>query len=150
MKPKIDWKNKKLLVDAANNSVSYAEMLRTLGLSTVSSNVTTLKKHITNHNIDVSHFSGGHSPQPIQKVDDVVKQEESNQKREIPTFTLTSSVPDFNSGMKIEMEWNDPFIDFLKKSGYSGIKADDLISDFVSQLLAQLAEYRQDRGDFQG
>jgi len=149
MKPKIDWKNKKLLVDAANNSVSYAEMLRTLGLSTVSSNVTTLKKHITNHNIDVSHFSGGHQTQSIQKVDDVVK-EESKQKREIPMFTLTSSIPDINNGMKIEMEWNDPFIDFLKKSGYGGINADDLISDFVLQLLAQLAENRQDRGDFQG
>lgn len=45
-------------IEAVSNSLSYAEVLRTLGLKVAGSNYDTVKRKIKELNLDTSHMTG--------------------------------------------------------------------------------------------
>jgi 5-methylcytosine-specific restriction endonuclease McrA len=53
-----EYYKKENLEKVVKESFSYAEVLRKIGLADVGSNFNTLKKYITIHNLDTSHFTG--------------------------------------------------------------------------------------------
>lgn len=46
------------LIEAVKTSLSYAEVMRKLGLKTAGSNYDTVKRKIKEHNLDTSHMTG--------------------------------------------------------------------------------------------
>lgn len=45
-----------------------------------------------------------------------------------------------DQGVKVELEWNDAFIDFLKVEGVSGTDEDQVVQKWVALLLQNIAE----------
>lgn len=51
------WTNKQF-IEAVKTSLSYAEVIRKLGLKVAGSNYDTVKRKITELNLDISHMTG--------------------------------------------------------------------------------------------
>lgn len=65
------WDNK-TFIQAVNTSLSYAEVIRKLGLKVAGSNYDTVKRKISELNLDTSHMTGkvwnkGERYRPIKK-----------------------------------------------------------------------------------
>ena len=57
---KVNWKDKSVIEHTTQAVSSYADLLRSLGLSNVGSNFRTAKKWLIHHNISTSHFNVGY------------------------------------------------------------------------------------------
>ncbi len=47
---------------------------------------------------------------------------------------------DTNAGVKIELEWNDAFIEALKQSGFSGSDEDQIVQKWLIVIMRDLSE----------
>lgn len=50
-----------------------------------------------------------------------------------------------DEGVKIELEWNEPFVDYLKVNGITGVDADQVVQKWVTLLLRDMADQMEDR-----
>lgn len=52
-----------------------------------------------------------------------------------------------DEGVKIELEWNEPFVDYLKANGITGTDDDQVVQKWVTLLLRDMADQMEDRFD---
>lgn len=52
-----------------------------------------------------------------------------------PWFDIGSADFDADQGIKMQLDWNDAFIDFLKQNGYVGMTETDLVSQYLNDWL---------------
>lgn len=50
-----------------------------------------------------------------------------------------------DEGVKIELEWNDAFIDYLRAEGIKGIDAEQTVQKWVTLLLRDMADQMEER-----
>ena len=57
-----------------------------------------------------------------------------------------------DEGVRIELEWNDAFVDFLRAEGVTGTDEDQIIQKWVTLLLRDMADQMEDRhgSEFEG
>lgn len=136
MKKKVNWKDKDLIATAIENSESYSDTLKRLGLKPVSANTATLKKYIMLYNLDVSHFNAS-SPAFVRKKG-VVSDTET------PHVEIIGDGVDPKEGIKIELDWNDAFIDYLKDNGYKGTDDESIVQLWITHLYQNITESMSD------
>jgi hypothetical protein len=77
------------------------------------------------------------------------QEQENKQKRaelkksKTPWVTITGENPT-EEGLKLELDWNDAFIEMLRESGYKGISEDQLVGKWLLQLQQQLVSGEDD------
>jgi hypothetical protein len=59
---------------------------------------------------------------------------------DIPWVTVTGIVHDPEYGIRVDMDWNEAYIDFLKKSGFVGATDDDIAQMYLAYLLRDIIE----------
>ena len=57
---------------------------------------------------------------------------------EEPYVEIKSSDYDPEKGIRLELDWNEPFIDALKQNGFTGIDEDQLVQKWLAQTLRQM------------
>ena len=57
-----------------------------------------------------------------------------------PYVEIKSADFDPKKGMKIELDWNDAFIDYLRKNGYVGTSEEALVQKWLGQLYGELIQ----------
>jgi len=119
---KVDWSDEKTLKKTIIDATSYNNVLTTLGLKPVGSNVKTLKKYIEKYDIDTSHF--GYNKE--------LKKSTDNEK----WFTITASLNDgdLDAGVKLELDWSKQIIQYLRQSGFSGGSDEEIIWKLIEQI----------------
>jgi len=50
-----------------------------------------------------------------------------------------------DEGVKVELEWNDAFVDYLRSSGIKGTEDEELVQKWVTLLLRDMADGMEDR-----
>ena len=50
-----------------------------------------------------------------------------------------------DEGVKIELEWNDAFVDYLRANGVTGADEDQVVQKWVTLLLRDMADQMDDR-----
>lgn len=141
MAKKIDWNDKTKLASAAANSTSYSGVLKTLGLSGVSTNIKTLKKYIELHKIDTAHFGSNRPIYPSSS--DMIPAVE-------PYVVVKSSSFDPKRGVQVEMDWNPEFVTYLRQNGFTGASEEDVVSKWFAMLSRDVAtDMTGDAGDFE-
>lgn len=135
MKSKVNWKDKSAIEDAVNRGTGYASTLENLGLQPVSANVNTLKKYITFHEIDTSHFDSN--------INDIVAQKTVTGKvmpAGVPHVEIVGEVVDPKHGVKLELDWNPEFIEYLKQGGITGANEEQIVGKWLSMLYKNTAD----------
>lgn len=61
-------------------------------------------------------------------------------KRVDPHVEIKSADFDPKKGMKIELDWNDEFIEYLKQNGYTGTSDEALVQKWLGQLYGELIQ----------
>lgn len=52
-----------------------------------------------------------------------------------------------NEGVKIELEWNNAFVDYLRSNGVSGSDEDQVVQKWVTVLLRDMADRMDENGN---
>lgn len=52
-----------------------------------------------------------------------------------------------DKGVKVELEWNDAFVDYLRASGVTGADDDQVVQKWVTLLLRDMADQMEERYD---
>jgi len=52
-----------------------------------------------------------------------------------------------DEGIKIELEWNSPFVDYLKVNGITGADDEQVVQKWVTLLLRDMADQMEERFD---
>lgn len=127
---KVNWKDKDTIKTVTEESSSYNEVLKKLGLKPVSSNVRTLKKYLEKYNINTSHFS-------FTKDDgskyNVVKGNE-------PMFKMEGVLKDPSQGLRVELDWNKAFVDYLKQVGFRGDTDEVIVGQWLNDMYKPLGD----------
>jgi hypothetical protein len=55
-----------------------------------------------------------------------------------PWISIIGDVEDTAKGLKLDMDWNDAFIQYLRKSGVVGIKDEEVVGRWITTLHSQL------------
>lgn len=50
-----------------------------------------------------------------------------------------------DQGVKVELEWNDAFVDYLRSNGISGTDEEQVVQKWVTLLLRDMADQMEDR-----
>lgn len=50
-----------------------------------------------------------------------------------------------DQGVKVELEWNDAFVDYLRASGVSGADDEQIVQKWVTLLLRDMADQMEER-----
>ena len=74
---------------------------------------------------------------------ETAKEELRNQE---PWVDIKGAVEDEKHGLKIELDWNDAFIDYLRENGINGADDDTVIQKWITMLYADLMEHGQQDG----
>lgn len=56
---------------------------------------------------------------------------------EEPSIDIKSSGIDDNGEVRLELEWNDSFINHLKENGYEGHTEDDIVNQWLNSMMAR-------------
>jgi hypothetical protein len=56
-----------------------------------------------------------------------------------PHVEIIGAEVDSRKGIKIELNWNDEFVEYLKKNGYTGTSEEAIVQKWLGQLYGQLA-----------
>jgi hypothetical protein len=56
-----------------------------------------------------------------------------------------------DKGVKVELEWNDSFVDYLRANGVNGADDEQIVQRWVTLLLRDMADQMEERfgGDFE-
>lgn len=65
---------------------------------------------------------------------------EEKQAEEDPHVEIKGIVHDPKQGIKIELDWNDAFIQHLRNNGYDGADDDAIVQKYIAILAKQVAE----------
>jgi len=52
---------------------------------------------------------------------------------------------DTEQGVKVELEWNDSFVDYLKAEGITGADEDQIVQQYITLLLRDMADQMDDQ-----
>lgn len=52
-----------------------------------------------------------------------------------------------DKGVKVELEWNDAFVDYLRENGISGTDEEQVIQRWVTLLLRDMADQMEEKQD---
>jgi len=68
-----------------------------------------------------------------------------------PWVDFVGDIRDTEKGQRLEMNWNDAFITFLKGIGITGIDEEQMVQKYISLLLQDMVDKNEDRygGDFE-
>ncbi len=55
-----------------------------------------------------------------------------------PHVQIISTAFDPRKGIKIELDWNEEFVEYLKKNGYTGSSDESIVQKWLGQLYGQL------------
>jgi len=143
MKKKVDWKDKELIEGALTQSNSYSDTLRALGLKAVSANTVTLKKYIKHHGLSSDHFDEASS---FHRKKGIVTETKE------PHVEIIGDGIDPKKGIKMELDWNDAFIDYLKANGYKGTDEETIVQLWITHLYQNMMESmaNDDTSEFAG
>lgn len=129
---KVNWNNKNELEIIIKNSTSYNQVLKTLGVKTIGSNVKTLKKYIEKYNLNTSHFTYKKEESKIDNVPfNIITGNE-------PKFKMEGILKDVTKGLRVELDWNAEFIDYLKQLGFHGGSEEELVGSFLNEMYKPL------------
>lgn len=65
-------------------------------------------------------------------------EDRTNKKSNQPWVTILGESIDEEKGLRIEMDWNDAFIKYLRQNGYTGANDDAVVSNWLAQLYRHL------------
>lgn len=57
-----------------------------------------------------------------------------------PWVSIIGDVEDPSKGLKLDLDWNEAFIKYLRQNGLVGIKDEEVVARWVTTLHAQLLE----------
>lgn len=57
-----------------------------------------------------------------------------------PWVVVKGMVEDPKEGVKIELDWNDAFIEYLKQNGITGVDEDTIIQKYITLMMQDVAE----------
>lgn len=66
-----------------------------------------------------------------------------------PWVTILSIVDDPEKGARVELDWNDAFIEYLRANGIVGVDDDAVIQKYITMLLHDLAGKEEDDNEFE-
>lgn len=75
--------------------------------------------------------------EPVQEVS---KQEKKKEEIVVPEVELKGICQDPTKGIKIDLDWNDQFIAYLKANGFSGNNDEHVIQKWLSHLALEVAD----------
>lgn len=127
---KVNWNDKESLEGIVKKSSSYNEVLKNIGLKTVSSNTRTLKKYLEKYNISTSHFD--YAKDKHDPTNFVVK--EGNE----PWFKMEGRIRNPSEGVRIELDWSEEFISFLKQVGFKGATDEEIFGRWLNDIYKPL------------
>lgn len=90
------------------------------------------------------------SPAPAERVEPVIVPEEP-EVEEIPegTGNLTiraMSYDDETGQIKIDMDWDQEFVDYLKRNGFNGATEESIVHKYVATLYQGMVARQQEEG----
>lgn len=62
-----------------------------------------------------------------------------------PWVEFVGDVRDTAQGQRLQMEWNDAFITFLKKSGIAGADEEQIVQKYISLLMRDMTDKMEER-----
>lgn len=57
-----------------------------------------------------------------------------------PWVSIIGDVEDASKGLKLDMDWNEAFIQYLRKNGIVGIKDEEVVARWITTLHSQLLD----------
>lgn len=132
---KVNWKNKRVLEQAVQQSDSYASTLEYLGLKPVSANVKTLKKYIAYHDINIAHFQSSAGDNVI------IEQRDEN-----GYVKVEGHVDNDNGRVELALDWDDNFIKYLRRNGFDGTSEEQIIGSWLTIMYKDIAEKMRTEG----
>jgi hypothetical protein len=72
----------------------------------------------------------------VDKLNDLRDRKESDE----PWVEVLGGNVDSEKGLEIKLDWNDAFVDQLKKKGYKGTTEQELISSYLLELSKSIGE----------
>jgi len=90
------------------------------------------------------------APAPVERVEPVIVPEEP-EVEEIPegTGNLTiraMSYDDETGQIKIDMDWDQEFVDYLKRNGFNGATEESIVHKYVATLYQGMVARQQEEG----
>lgn len=134
---KVNWADKDNLENIVNNSTSYNQVLKSLGIKVIGSNVKTLKKYIEKYDINVSHFTYLKEENIVDNVSyNIINGNE-------PRFKLEGILKDPARGLRVELDWNEEFVNYLKQVGFTGSNDEEIVGKFLQDMYKPLGQRMQ-------
>lgn len=69
-----------------------------------------------------------------------LEEEQRMKNSDEPWVEIRGIVEDKEKGIKIELDWNDAFVKYLRKNGYTGVDDDAVIQRYIAVLSKQVAD----------
>lgn len=97
----------------------------------------------------------------INKTEQLKKQREEEDKKyseyvgkmqdsDTPWVDIKGWYDDPEHGVKVELDWNVAFIDYLKEHNFSGSTEDEIVQKWIIMLLRDMSEqHKGDKGDYE-
>jgi hypothetical protein len=63
-----------------------------------------------------------------------------------PWVFIKGAVPDAEQGVKIELDWNDAFVKFLRDNGIEGASDESVVQKYLAMLHRQMLDKYQEEG----
>jgi hypothetical protein len=57
-----------------------------------------------------------------------------------PWISIIGDVEDAKKGLKLDMDWNDAFIQYLRQNGIIGISDEEVVARWITTLHSQLLD----------
>ena len=73
-----------------------------------------------------------------KKTEDTQEVDKKNSKE--PWVQVIGEHVDPKQGIRIELDWNDAFVDYLKRSGYTGTTDEAIVQKWLAHLYQHLIE----------
>ncbi len=74
------------------------------------------------------------------KKDTTDKQQLKEKRSKNPWVEVIGEQVDPKEGIKIELDWNEPFIEHLKRNGYTGSSEEAIVQKWLAHLYQHLIE----------
>lgn len=68
------------------------------------------------------------------------QREEELKQSDEPWVDVKGIVQDPTKGIKVELDWNDAFIDYLKQNGFSGADDEQIVQKYIALIYKQMVE----------
>lgn len=78
-----------------------------------------------------------------EKAAEEAKREEDRKRSEEPWVDIKGLVEDAEKGIRVDLDWNDAFIDYLRKNGITGADDETVIQKWITMLYKDLIDQNQ-------